>query len=116
MESTKEIVQQTIQEMIPQLLEGFAKMMFSLVYMHSISGEGKIQLVKEGIKELMGELFQTGENTGARAKTWAEEVDETEQNDDSSENEDIRPEKRQKKSESQKWNPYKGRKGWQKRN
>ena len=56
------IFRETIQEVISKVLEGFATLIFSTVYIHGINTEEKTKLVKEGLDTIWKETLE--ENSG----------------------------------------------------
>ena len=52
------VVQESIKDMLTKVLQGFATLMISTVYAHSISEEGKQKLIKDGIEDLCKDITE----------------------------------------------------------
>ena len=88
--------------------------------MDGVSEMGKIHLVKEGIVEIMEELFDDDKpqtNKENRDESWIDIMEEDE-NEDETEDERIEYDqltgKRIPSTQEGKWNPTKGRRAWKK--
>ena len=53
------VVQESIKEILTKVLTGFASLIVTTVYAHSVSEEGKKELIKNGIEELCTEITES---------------------------------------------------------
>ena len=76
---TKELIREVIQEMMPKLIAGITAVMLQIATAKEMNEEGRTHIIKEGVTDLIEEVFGTKESEPEdMEKSWAEEVDEAE--------------------------------------